>query len=154
PANLMITPAGDAKIMGFGTAAFHSSGDSRAGLGAHEVCYMAPELLEGAAPDPRADVFSAGVLAYELLSGRQPFIGPNVAAGADKLPTGGPDPPLRPRSKYPPRLGAIVLKPAAREPSRRHQTMDEACAELESLGFDTASLFLERMSAEPQRADD
>jgi serine/threonine protein kinase len=152
PANVMVTPAGDAKIMAFGTAPLRPCDFTKAGLGAHEVAYVAPEQVEGGAPDRRADVFSVGVLAYELLCGRRPFVAPSVAAVLDTILHERPDPALLPRSQYSPRLEGIVMKALAREPAERHQTMDEACAELESLGFDTASLFFDRMSSEPEPA--
>src|SRR3954465_3709449 len=80
PANTWLMPNGGIKILDFGLAHFSGSNLTQAGAVLGSAGHMAPEQLSGLAIDGRADVFAAGVMLFELLAGRRPFEGDNVAA--------------------------------------------------------------------------
>jgi len=81
PSNVILTPEGEAKIVDFGLARFVSAGASTETLSlAGTLSYMSPEQLAGKAVDARTDVWSVGVIAYQLLTNRLPFAGDNPAS--------------------------------------------------------------------------
>jgi serine/threonine-protein kinase len=81
PANLMIEPSGQVKVMDFGIAKAAASGNiTRTGAILGTPNYMAPEQARGGAVDGRADLFSLGCVLYECLTGRKPFVGDSVTA--------------------------------------------------------------------------
>ena len=80
------------------TAPLRPSDFIKTGLSVDEIAYVAPEQVEGDAPDHRADIFSVGVLAYELLSGRRPFLATSVPALLECILRERPDPRALPRT--------------------------------------------------------
>lgn len=91
PANLWLTPEGVVKILDFGVAKVGESTVSAAGSLVGTVAYMSPEQLTNAAPiDGRADVFSAGAVLYELVTGRRPFAADTPTAVMSQILTGVP----------------------------------------------------------------
>jgi serine/threonine-protein kinase len=85
PANVWLLSNGGVKLLDFGVARFIGSTFTRAGDVLGSAAYSAPEQLRNAGVDGRADVFAAGVILYELLSGRRPFEGDNVASVMEKI---------------------------------------------------------------------
>jgi beta-lactam-binding protein with PASTA domain len=83
PENVLITPDGRVKVVDFGLArATAAVGNTRAGLIIGSVAYIAPEQVTGAATDARTDVYSAGIMLFEMLTGRQPYTGESPLAVA------------------------------------------------------------------------
>jgi serine/threonine-protein kinase len=121
PANIFVTADGQTKILDFGVARIASSKLTRSGFIVGTPDYMSPEQVMGKVVDPRSDVFSAGAVFYELLSGRKPFgarklpqILNNVVSTAP-APLDGPDVPAP--------LAAIVLKALEKDPAARYGRM-------------------------------
>jgi hypothetical protein len=80
PANIWLAPDGSVKLLDFGIAKFSSSTMTRQGSVFGSISYMSPEQVNGSDVDGRADIFSAGVVLYELLTGRKPFSGDSPTA--------------------------------------------------------------------------
>jgi formylglycine-generating enzyme required for sulfatase activity len=137
PSNILVSPRRGLVIMDFGLARGLGVDDSRitqSGRLLGTPSYMAPEQVRGdlAAIGPRCDIYSLGVILYELLTGRRPFMGPVIEVLARVL-TEDPDPPSVHRSGLDPRLEAICQKAMARAPGDRYATMAEFAAALEGL---------------------
>ena len=96
--------------------------------------YMSPEQVRGRALDARSDLFSLGVVLYEMLTGRLPFEGETATDVADRILNG--DPPALSRFNYavPERLDAIVLKALAKDPAFRYQSARELYIDLHAVG--------------------
>ena len=138
PANIRVTPAGEVKIMDFGLARLPSSTVTRSGRLLGTVHYMAPEQVEGAHVDHRADIFSVGAIAYELVAHRKPFQGDSLTAVMFQIVHGTPDPEALPATGYSPGLERIILKALARDRNVRYQSLDAMRADLASLVRDAA----------------
>lgn len=137
PANVMIDGRGQPIIMDFGLARRdHEIGDTRLtqpGMIMGTPAYMPPEQVKGAidAMGPACDIYSIGVILYEMLAGRLPFTSGTFAELAAQILKDPPPPPSRFRSDLDPHLEAICLKPLAKEPARRFAAMREFAAALE-----------------------
>jgi TolB-like protein/tRNA A-37 threonylcarbamoyl transferase component Bud32/Flp pilus assembly protein TadD len=108
-------------------------GDSRI---AGTLAYMAPELLRGEATDARADLFSLGVLLYELACGHRPFPGPTVSALTAQI-LDEPPPPIPDAGHIlPPELGRIIRKLLEKKPEARYQSAREVTVDLTNLERD------------------
>lgn len=129
PANIMIAPDGTVKIMDFGIA---NSGASLTHTG--EVLgtpnYMSPEQVKGKPLDGRSDLFSTGVLLYEMLTGEKPFAGPTVATIIYKIVNEEPIPPRDLDVTIHPGLSAVITKALQKPPAERYQTGAELASEL------------------------
>ncbi len=132
PANVRVTPEGDVKIMDFGIAQLQSSTMTKGGLVLGTVHYMSPEQIEGHKVDHRADIFSVGAIAYELISGRRPFDGESLTAVMFRVMNETPD--TKPiATDYSPALDGVILKALHRDVNARYQTLDEMASDLESV---------------------
>ena len=139
PENVMLTPAGQVKILDFGvakklprpddTTTLDSSGESLSGTPA----YMAPEVLLEKDPDQRADIFSLGVVFYESLSGRQPFLGGSFLATTDRILHEVPAPLRQLNPKVPAELERIVAKMLAKDPAERYATAADLLVDLRAV---------------------
>jgi serine/threonine-protein kinase len=122
PANLMLTPDDTVKVTDFGTAKILQFGTVN--QTAHVMgtpSYMSPEQVKGKVVDGRSDIFSLGVLLYEMVTGEKPFPGQNITTVIYKIVN---EEPVAPRQLDPSihsGLNAIILKALAKEPSRRYQ---------------------------------
>jgi predicted Ser/Thr protein kinase len=128
PANLFITTDGQLKILDFGVARIASSNLTRSGLIVGTPDYMSPEQVQGRIVDQRSDVFSAGAVFYQLLTGRKPFAAKGLPMVLQKVVSDTP-PPLR-DVEAPPELAAIVTKALEKDPARRYQQMQDMVADL------------------------
>jgi serine/threonine-protein kinase len=125
PANVAVTHDGEVKIMDFGIAHLQSSTMTKSGLVLGTVHYMAPEQIEGQKVDHRADIFSVGAIAYELIAHKRPFDGDTITAVMYKIMHDRPDPKALPETEYSPRLQDIIMKALARDVRERYQSLDD-----------------------------
>jgi Tol biopolymer transport system component len=150
PANIKITPDGQIKVLDFGLAKAMeppSSGPqpsltasptlslmaTQAGMILGTAAYMSPEQAKGLATDPRTDVFSFGVVLFEMLSGRQPFTGDTIPDILASVLAREPDLAQLPATVSI-RLRAIIRRCLEKNPRRRWQAMGDVRLELETLG--------------------
>jgi len=158
PANVRVTPEDEVKILDFGIARLRSSNLTQKGLVLGTLQYMSPEQAEGQPVDHRSDIFSVGVIAYELLALRKPFVGDTLTEVMYKLTHERADPEGLPKTDYSPGLEAIVLKALATDPQDRYQTLAAMREELEQLVRDVAPRLMARgesgSSAGPAEAEE
>ncbi|GAA1778825.1 Stk1 family PASTA domain-containing Ser/Thr kinase [Nocardioides hankookensis] len=125
PGNVMLTPSGDVKVMDFGIARAISDASSTMTQTAAVVGtaqYLSPEQARGETVDSRSDVYSAGCLLYELLTGRPPFVGDSPVAVAYQHVREPAVPPSDHDTSLPPEVDAIVLKALAKRLEDRYQS--------------------------------
>ena len=135
PENIMLTPHGQVKILDFGVAKHLPRSDRSSTMGdsntvAGTPAYMSPEVLLEKIPDGRADIFSLGVVFYELLTGRQPFLAASFIATADRIRHETPASIQVFNSEVPPALAALVDKTMAKTPEQRQPNARELLREL------------------------
>jgi serine/threonine protein kinase len=133
PQNVLVTPGGRAKVTDFGIARALSEADlteSETVWGS--PTYFAPEQAAGEPPTPASDVYSIGVMMYEMLAGTPPFHAEKVAALALKHMREEPPPLVARNPQVPPQVEAIVWKVLAKEPGARYQTAEHLAHALEA----------------------
>ena len=129
PANIRVTAEGEVKIMDFGIAHLQSSTMTKSGLVLGTVHYMAPEQVEGQKVDHRADIFSVGAIAYELIAYKRPFDGDSLTAVMFKIMHDRPGPAARcPETEYSPGLEEIIMKALARDRATSATSRSTRCA--------------------------
>ncbi len=128
PGNVMLTRAGDVKVMDFGIARAVSDSQLTMTQTAQVIGtaqYLSPEQARGERVDARSDLYSAGCLLYELLTGRPPFTGDSPVAIAYQHVKEEPVPPSRVDPEVPAWADAIVLKAMQKDPADRYQSAGE-----------------------------
>jgi eukaryotic-like serine/threonine-protein kinase len=134
PANIMITAQGRIKIMDFGLAQLGDRTKLTApGTKLGTPAYMSPEQAEGKPADRRTDLWSLGVVLYEMVSGRMPFPGEAEAAVAYGILYSDPEPLTALRSGLPVELDRIVAKTLAKEPALRYQHVEDLVVDLRAM---------------------
>jgi serine/threonine-protein kinase len=132
PGNILMTKEGQVKVTDFGIAQAVSSEDHLAEEGSvmGTATYFSPEQAEGAPVDGRSDVYSLGVVLYEMLVGRPPFIGDSPVAVSSQHVHGTVPPLSQFSDSVPHDLEAIVMEALSKSPGQRYQSADELRADL------------------------
>ncbi len=139
PENTLITPKGVVKVADFGLARVTIEGKqvelTQMGMTMGTPLYMSPEQVEGKPVDPRSDLYSLGVMAYQMLAGRPPFEAESPLALAVKHLHDEPRPLAQVREDLPPELCAIVDRLLAKKPEDRFESPSALLAELRKLSI-------------------
>lgn len=149
PANLFVTTSGTLKALDFGIAKPGDAGTpldattagtdrlTVVGTAVGTVVYMSPEQARGEPIDGRSDLFSLGVVLYEMATGRAPFDGATSAVIFEGILTKTPPPPSSRRADVPAALDAIVVRALEKDPARRYQSAADLRADLQALRMAT-----------------
>jgi serine/threonine protein kinase/tetratricopeptide (TPR) repeat protein len=133
PHNIMLTDNGKVYVMDFGLArSAEASGLTRAGALLGTPTYMSPEQAKGTAVDTRSDLFSLGVIFYEMLTGDVPFKADTILGSLLKRTQEPAVPPAQVNPAIPAALSDIVMKCLATDPTERYQTGREVIADLDA----------------------
>jgi eukaryotic-like serine/threonine-protein kinase len=153
PGNLFLTRDGVVKILDFGIAKLTGEvGPTRRDALLGTPAYMAPEQTQGEPVDARADVWSLGVVLYEMLAGRRPFVGGTGAAVIHAVLHETPEPLTRLRPEVPAKLDRIVSRMLAKDQGERPADAAEALADLRSaLGLPATDSLSPSTPRRPQR---
>src|SRR6185437_6605835 len=122
---------GRVKVTDFGIARAGTSQMTETGSIVGTAQYLSPEQARGGEVDQRSDLYSLGVVLYELLTGKTPFEGDTPVEVAMKHLSNAPKPPSELRKDIPPELDMVVLRALAKDPNDRYQSADEMEADLE-----------------------
>ena len=133
PANIIVTTQGLVKITDFGVARLESSNLTTTGQFIGTPNYMSPEQVTGAVVDGRSDLFSLGVVLFELLTGARPFAGGSLSEVAYRIVHEPPPIPSQLRSGLPAAYNPIVLKLLEKDPERRYQRGEDVAKALDAL---------------------
>jgi TolB-like protein/predicted Ser/Thr protein kinase/lipoprotein NlpI len=141
PGNIMIDKDGNARIMDFGIArSLAGQGITGAGVMIGTPEYMSPEQVEGKEADQRSDIYSLGVVLYQMVTGRVPFEGDTPLSVAVKQKTEAPPSPRTINPQIPEDLSRAILRCLEKEKEKRYQTAEEVLGDLDRIekGIPTA----------------
>jgi len=144
-ANIVVDSSGRARLLDFGLAAV--AGDdklTRTGSTLGTVSYMSPEQVSGREIDRRSDLFSLGIVLYELIAGRTPFRRDNEGATLRAIMQDTPEPLTRYKADVPDRLQHIVEKLLEKDRELRYQTAEDVIADLKRLMYDSQQSVMHR----------
>ena len=129
PANILLAGETDIKVSDFG-AALTQAAETTQVSGIGSPAYMSPEQVKEQQLSYQTDIFSLGVVMYQLLTGRLPFQGANNYSTIYQIINVDPPPPIEVRPDIPPRIDAIVMRALQKDTARRYQTWDEFAHDL------------------------
>jgi serine/threonine-protein kinase len=156
PHNVLVDGEGRVKVTDFGIARAGTSQMTETGSIVGTAQYLSPEQAKGGEVDPRSDLYSLGVVLYELLTGKTPFDGETPVEIAMKHLSATPKPPSKLRPDVPRELDMVVMRALAKNPDERYQSADEMEGDLERVArgarvsattADTATQVLRRPAA-------
>jgi eukaryotic-like serine/threonine-protein kinase len=156
PGNVLLSPTGEVKVTDFGIA--RAARDAaqehltQTGTVMGTATYFSPEQAQGLPIDPRTDVYALGVVLYETVAGRPPFVGDNPVAIAYQHVREEPAPPSRLNPDVPPVFDAIVMKALAKNPDHRYGSATDLRADLAAFRAGRATV-AETMVNVPAYAD-
>ena len=131
PANIMIDKVGKLKLTDFGVVKFVDSQEgTQAGTMVGTPGYMSPEQILGTSVSPKSDIFAAGVVLYQLLTGQKPFTGEGIFAIQQKIVNEDPLPPSSIDPTLPPIFDQIISKALAKKPDQRYSHANEFADDL------------------------
>src|SRR5438876_506973 len=130
PHNIVVRKDGRLKVTDFGIARSGASQMTEAGSIVGTAQYLSPEQARGAPVDARSDLYSLGIVLYEMLTGKVPYTGDAPVEIAMKHLTAVPDPPSKLRPDVPHDLDAIVMRALAKDPEQRYGSAEEMDADL------------------------
>src|SRR5262245_15605372 len=130
PHNVLVGPEGRLKVTDFGIARSGASQMTEVGSIVGTAQYLSPEQARGAPVDPRSDLYSLGVVLYEMLTGTVPFAGETPVEIAMKHLSQVPKPPSELRPEVPHELDAVVMRTLAKDPAQRYGSAEEMDADL------------------------
>jgi len=134
PQNIMIDREGNARIMDFGIArSLKTKGMTEAGVMIGTPEYMSPEQVEGKEADQRSDIYSLGVIIYEMVTGKVPFIGDTPLSIAVKHKSEVPSDPKEINAQIPLDLSRLILKCLEKDREKRYQGAKEVLSELRKI---------------------
>jgi serine/threonine-protein kinase len=145
PANILVTADGSVKVVDFGIVHLADTGMTSTGMILGTVSYMAPEQLRGERVDARSDIFSVGIVMYELLSSQRPFEGANVTAILLNVATKEPQRLSELVPGIPSVLEEVVRKCLRKDPEERFQCLEDVAFELEPLARELQRSVVEGM---------
>ncbi|MDP9147708.1 MAG: serine/threonine protein kinase, partial [Acidobacteriota bacterium] len=129
PANIMITRDGQVKLGDFGIARFATQVSASGNL-MGTPAYLSPEQILGHTQDTRSDLFSLGIILYQMVTGVRPFTGTSVSAVCAQIVSITPPPPSHQNSSLPPEFDHIVMRCLAKNPADRYATAEALGASL------------------------
>jgi serine/threonine protein kinase len=135
PANIMILDNGLVKVTDFGIAKMMSMGMTQAGQVLGTPNYMSPEQVKGRQVDGRSDIFSLGIILYDLVTGEMPFGGQNITTVIYKIINENPIPPRELDATIHPGLSYVICKALAKSPEERYQTCRELSDDLKNFKY-------------------
>lgn len=133
PANILLTSQGLVKITDFGVARLESSNLTATGQFIGTPNYMSPEQVTGGAVDGRSDLFSLGVVLFEMLTGTRPFVAQSLTEVTYKIVHEATPIPSRVRPGLPPAFNPILLKLLEKDPARRYARGNDVARALDAL---------------------
>lgn len=138
--NIMVTPEKQVRIMDFGLAKLQGAAQlTKTGSTLGTVAYMSPEQVQASGVDHRGDIWSFGIVLYEMLTRQRPFRADHEAALMYEIVNADPEPVEKLRPDCPPRLAGIVSKMLMKNPSERYQTVGEALTDLRQVRVEIQS---------------
>lgn len=137
PSNIRILEDGTVKIMDFGIAKSLEGGSNltQTGIALGTAGYLAPEQIQGESIDQRTDIFSLGVVGYELITGNKPFKGSSLSNVLYRILNEQPEKPRVFTPSCPPELEAVITKCLEKDPEKRFQTVDLLIDSLRQIPF-------------------
>lgn len=137
PHNIMIDPTGTVRIMDFGIArSVHAKGWTGEGIAVGTPEYMSPEQAEGQDVDKRTDIYSLGIILYEMITGKVPFEGETTLSILRKQELEPPIPPKEWNPQIPESLNRLILKCLEKKKERRYQNAEEVLQDLGTIPTD------------------